>query len=86
MNTVYDQLARTGLLPTDLAADILAGKLPPNSDVTLHLVIAAMDAHAMTDADSKSSWTERRISRQNLGLTFLLAIAIGGGSDKSQLA
>jgi hypothetical protein len=86
MNSVLDQLARTGLLPTDVAGEILAGKLPPTSEVTLHLVIAAMDAHAMTDGDPKSSWTERRISRQNLGLTFLLAIAIGGGSDKSQLA
>src|SRR5580658_5128196 len=43
-----------------------------------------MDAHAVTDGDPESSWTERRISRQNLGLTFLLAIAIGGGSDGSQ--
>src|ERR1700730_4626985 len=74
--TIFDQLARTGLLPTDLADEILAGKLPPTSEVTLHLVIAAMDAHAMTDGDPKSSWTERRISRQNLGLTFLMAIAI----------
>jgi hypothetical protein len=31
------------------------------SEVT-HLVIAAMDAHAMTDGDPNSSWTERRIA------------------------
>lgn len=68
MNRVLDQLARTGLLPTDLAGEILAGKVPPTSEVTLHLVIAAMDAHSLTDNDPKSSWTERRISRQNLGL------------------
>ena len=81
MKNIYDQLARTGLLPTDLSGEILAGKMPPTSEVTLHLVIAAMDAHAMTDGDPKSSWTERRISRQNLGLSFLVAIAIGDGSD-----
>jgi hypothetical protein len=86
MNTVYDQLARTGLLPTELSEEILAGKLPPTSEVILNLVIAAMDAHAMTDGDPKSSWTERRISRQNLGLSFLVAIAMGGVSYESQLS
>jgi hypothetical protein len=78
MNSVLDQLARTRLLPTELAGKILFGKVPPTSEVTLHLVIAAMDAHAMTEGDPKSSWTERRISRQNLGISFLVAIAIGG--------
>ena len=77
MNSVYDQLARSGLLPTELAGEILAGRMPPKSEVTLHLVIAAMDAHAMTDGDPKSSWTERQISRQILGRTFLLAMNCG---------
>ena len=85
MNSVYDQLARTGLLPTDLAGEIMAGKMPPKSEVTLHLLIAAMDAHAATDGDPKSSWTERRISRQNLGLSFLVAITIGGVASNSAL-
>jgi hypothetical protein len=61
--------------------EILAGKMPSQSEVKLHLVIAAMDARAMTDGDPKSSWTERRISRQNLGLSFLVAIPISGGSE-----
>jgi hypothetical protein len=47
----------------------------------LHLVIAAMDAHAMAEGDPKSSWTDRRISLQNLGLSFLVAIAVGVGPD-----
>jgi hypothetical protein len=53
MNSVLDQLARTGVLPTELAGEILTGKLPPISETTLHLLIAAMDVHAMTDADQK---------------------------------
>jgi hypothetical protein len=84
MNSVLDQLARTGLLPTELSEEIRAGKMPPRSEVTLHLLIAAMDAHAMTDGDPNSSWTERRISRQNLGLSFLVAIAISGGSETTE--
>jgi hypothetical protein len=81
LNSIYDQLARTGLLPSEVSGEILAGKTPPPSEVVLHLVIAAMDTHAVTDGDPKSSWTERRISRQNLGLTFLLALSLHGGRE-----
>ena len=71
---IYGQLARSGLLPDDLARVILAGNVPPLEDIVMNLVICSLDCHAMTDCDSKSTWTERRLARQCLVIAFLAAI------------
>jgi hypothetical protein len=71
---IYDQLARTGLLPEGLSAAILAGDTPPLEDIVLNMLICSMDCHAMTECDVKSTWTERRIARQCLVIAFLTAI------------
>jgi hypothetical protein len=76
-NQIYGQLARSGLLPDDLARAILAGSLPPLEDIVMPLVICAMDCDAMTSGDSKSTWTERRLARQCLVIAFLAAIVAG---------
>ncbi len=54
---VYDQLARSGLLPADQSAAILAGNMAPLKDIVMNLLICSMDCHAMTDCDVKSTWT-----------------------------
>ena len=78
MTYTFDQLARTGLLPESLSAAILSGTVPPLSDVLTPLLTLAMDAHFMTTGDPKSSWTERRLSHQNLVNSFMLALLIDG--------
>jgi hypothetical protein len=73
-NEIYGQLARTNLLPDDVAAPILAGNVPPLEGILMPLLIGAMDCEAMIGCDSKSTWNERRLARQCLILAFLLAI------------
>ena len=74
LNDIYSQLARTKLLPDDLAAAILGGNVPPLHGIIMPLLIGAMDCEAMTVCDSQSTWIERRLARQCLILAFLLAI------------
>ena len=74
MTDVLGQMSRTTLLPTESSSAILAGHPPPISDLIVHIVIAAMDADAMTANDRSATWTQRRLSRQLLGLTFLVAL------------
>jgi hypothetical protein len=76
---IYDQLARSGVLPDDLSESILSGVVPPLEEIVMPLVICSMDCHAMTDCDSKSTWTERRLARQCLVIAFLTAILAGQG-------
>lgn len=77
-NDIYAQLAHSSLLPDDMAAAILGGNTPPIEDVVLHLVIGALDAHAVTVGDPQSSKNERRIVRMVLAVAFLSAMAILG--------
>jgi hypothetical protein len=77
-NDIYAQLAHSTLLPDDMAAAILAGHTPPIEDVVLHLVIGALDAHAVVLGDPQSSKNERRIARMVLAVAFLSAMAIMG--------
>ena len=77
-NDVYAQLAHSTLLPDDVAAAILAGNTPPIEELVLHIVIGAMDAHAVTVGDPQSSKNERRIARMVLAVAFLSAMAIMG--------
>ena len=78
-NWINGQLARSGLLPDDLSAAILSGSVPPVEDIVTHLVICALDCHALTYGDAKSTWTERRIARQCLVIAFLTALLAGQG-------
>jgi len=79
VKNIPDQLARTKLLPDDLAAAILAGNTPPLEELVTNLLISEMDAEAMTASDPSSSWTEKRLARQCLAMAFLLALH---GSDE----
>jgi len=74
INAIYSQLARTNLLPKQKSSEILAGNVVSCEDIIMPLVIGAMDCEAVTNSDSKSTWTERRLARQCLIVTFLLAI------------
>ena len=76
MNEVYDQLARTNILPKDMAARIFSGDPPPLSEIVMHLVYTGVDADALTYADPTSTWNEKRIARQALTIAFLQAILI----------
>jgi hypothetical protein len=76
MSFTLDQLARTGLLPKSESEAILDGKSSSLSDLIPHLLILSLDADAMTGADKTATWTQRRLSKQILGLTFLLALLV----------
>jgi hypothetical protein len=76
MTDTLDQLARTNLLPSSESAAILSGRTPPLSNLIQHLVIASMDAEALTSGDKTATWTQRRIARQLLGLTFMTALLL----------
>jgi ABC-type nitrate/sulfonate/bicarbonate transport system substrate-binding protein len=78
MNRILDQLARTGLLPDDVAKPILAGDMPPIEDIAMALVIGAMDAHAVVVGDPQSTWNEKRLARMALAVAFLGAMAVVG--------
>jgi len=78
-NQIYGQLARSGVLPDDLSGAILSGTVPPLEEIVMPLVICAMDCHALTYGDAKSTWTEKRIARQCLVIAFLTAILVGQG-------
>ena len=81
MNRILDQLARTGLLPDDLATAILAGDTPPLEDIVMALVIGCMDAHAVLTGDPQSTWNERRLARMALAGAFLSAMALLGRGE-----
>ena len=71
---LYEIALNSDLLPESLRDGILTGVVPPSSEVAYHLVIDAVDADAVTAADPNATWTERRLSRQLLGLTALIAL------------
>jgi phosphohistidine phosphatase SixA len=73
---IYGQLARTNLLPDDVAAAMLAGHEPSLEEIIMPLLIGALDCEAVISCDPKSTWNERRLARQCLILAFLLAIVV----------
>ena len=81
-NEIYSQLAHSSLLPDDMAAAILAGNTPPPEDVVLHLVIGALDAHAVVLGDARSSWNEKRLARIALAVAFLGAMVVVGNEER----
>jgi hypothetical protein len=76
MTFTFDQLARTSLLPEPISSGIFSGKTPSISEVLMHLLITAQDAHFLVTGDPKSSWTERRLSHQNFVNAFMLALLL----------
>ena len=82
MKNILDQLARnTGLLPDDMAAAMLEGKTPPIEEVVLNLLIVALDAHAVTVGDPKSTWNEKRLAHMALAVAFLAAMAVANQGE-----
>ena len=81
-NEIYSQLAHSSFLPEDMATAILAGNTPPPEDVVMHLVIGALDAHAVTVGDPQSTWNEKRLARMALALAFLSAMAVVGDEER----
>jgi hypothetical protein len=72
---ILKQLAlNTNLLPDEISKAILDGTPPRVDEIIFNLVVHSLDCWAMTDGDPKSTWTERRLSRQALVVTFLLAL------------
>ena len=78
MNEILGQLARTNLLPADVATAILAGDAPPLEEVLMAILIAVQDAHAVTLNHQNSSPGERRIARMVLAVAFLSAMVAAG--------
>ena len=76
MTHSLNQFARTNLLPTSDSEAILSGQTPPLSDLIQHLVVGSMDAEAVTADEKTATWTQRRIARQLLGLTFMTALLL----------
>jgi hypothetical protein len=81
MKRILDQLARSTLLPDDLAKPILAGNTPPLEEIVLHLVIAGMDAYFVTINDPMTSKRERCIAHLGLAAAFLSALAVLGEAE-----
>jgi hypothetical protein len=73
---ILDQLARSGLLPKSESTAILSGNNPSLSALIPHLLIGSVDANALTACDQTATWTQLRISRQLLGLTFIAALLL----------
>jgi hypothetical protein len=74
-NSILDQLARTTLLPGEMAAAILAGDVPPMKEIVDALLIGSLDCHATVVGDSGSTMNERRIARACATAAFLSALA-----------
>ena len=75
MTDTLIQLAHSTLLPKSTAQAILAGRVPPLTGLVVPLVIASLDADTVTAGDKNATWRER-LSRQLLGVTFLLALLL----------
>jgi hypothetical protein len=74
-NNILFQLNQANLLPH--ISDLLLEETPPAlSELVFHLLISLMDAHALTTGDPKSTWTEIRLSHQNVANGFMLALLI----------
>jgi hypothetical protein len=82
-NGILKQIGHANLLP-HLSASLMTDDPPARSEVVLGLLITLLDAHFMTTGDPKTTWTERRLSHQNVANGFMLALlleelAIAGG-------
>jgi hypothetical protein len=74
-DTILERLARSTLLPGDMAAAILAGDAPPLKDILDALLIGSLDCQATVVADTRSTLNEKRIGRACGIIAFLTAIA-----------
>ncbi|HXS95935.1 MAG TPA: hypothetical protein VN736_15120 [Candidatus Limnocylindrales bacterium] len=73
---ILTQLALSTLLPSDLATEIRKGIVPPLHELVEPLVNTLTDCYHLTNGDPKSTWNERRLSRQSLALGFLLLLVL----------
>ncbi len=74
---VLTQLAlNTRLLPEHQRDKILTGVPVTMAEVAHDLAVLALDCEAVTQGDPKSSWTERRLSKQITAAVFLLALSV----------
>ncbi len=71
---LLNQLARTTLLPGDMAGAIKSGNAPTLEQIVEELLIATMDVEAVVSGDPKSTWNEKRIARMGLLLAFLTTL------------
>jgi hypothetical protein len=76
-NSILKQLGHANLLP-ELSASLIAGNPPGRSELVLRLLISLLDADVMTTSDPKTTWTERRLSHQNVANGFMLALLLEG--------
>jgi hypothetical protein len=76
-------LARSTLLPEDVAAAIVSGNVPPLEEIVVSLCISTLDAEVTVRNDPKSSWNEKRIARACLTIAFLGAIACTRERDEA---
>ena len=60
------------LLPPALCAQIGAGMVP-SAEIAYHLAIMICDCEALNDTE-KSTWTERRLSKQMVALAGLVML------------
>jgi hypothetical protein len=74
-NDILRQLAlNTNLIPDEIRAAIKNEDEPPTTAVIMSLLIHSLDCWAFTEGDSKASMAEKRLARQALVNTFLLAL------------
>jgi hypothetical protein len=79
-NNALNQLVRTDLLPEELSKLILSGGAPDMTEVLYQIVIGIADAYEVQKYDKNSTWTDRRLSRQLVGVAFLVTLLLNGGT------
>jgi hypothetical protein len=78
LNPILNQLARSTLLPDEIATAILDGGAPPLKEVVTHLLIAAMDCEGMTASDAKK-FLERE---ENCKASSGAGLSLGNSGDQ----
>ena len=77
-NNTFLQLAAR-LLPPALCAQIGDGTVPP-AEIAYHLAVLICDCEALNNTE-KSTWTERRLSKQMVALAGLVMLVFGKNGD-----
>jgi hypothetical protein len=67
------------ILDPRVCSQIIAGTLP-SSEIAYHLALLLSDAHALNDT-KKSTWTQRRLSKQMVALAALVMLGLDRGNS-----
>jgi len=67
------------LLDPKVCSEIIAGTLP-SSEIAYYLALLLSDADALNDT-KKSTWTERRLSKQMVALAALVMLGLDKGNS-----